>query len=494
MVVILVISGGIIYLNHYLKNEIVQGLQKEYPASALSYDEISINVLSGNATIKNFRIKEGIFSLETPEVTLKDFSYADYLKKKNITIGGIHLLNPEITINRSDSTSNNIEKEDEAFQRQIIVKNLSILGGNVRLIENDTAANIFYASIQNIRIGEISIGKKAKQGLLPFSYETIDLKSDSLYYEMNSTHYIQAKVRSLENEEISLDDFSIIPKYSKEVFDNSIPYEQDWIALKVDQINFKGFKLQKDEGFTNLTVPFTIIENAHLEIYRNKMLNDDPTIKPMYSEMLRDLDVKIKLDSISILDSYIEYQEKVMDSRSAGKLSFHNVNASIANITNIDLESEDFPTTRIEARALFMGKSNLTLNWNFDVSNKMDEFRISGKMEAISAEQINPFLIPAMNVQAEGKIESLFYDFYGNRSQAMGNMQLAYRDFKVNILKYGEQEKKSFFSGLANLILKNDRINEDVQQENISTTRDRTKSFWNFLWLCLRDGALSTFF
>lgn len=490
----MVITGGIVYLNHYLKNEIAEGLEKEYPASVLSYDEISINILAGNATIKNLRIKEGIFSLETREVSINNFSYSDYFRNDNVTVGGIHILDPEITINKSDSTANSNGQQDKPIQRKIRVKNFSIVGGNVRVVENDSASNSLFASLQNIRIGEIIRSKKEKQALLPFSYETIYVKSDSLYYEMNSTHYMQAKLLSLENEDVFLEDLSIIPKYSKAEFDKIIPYEQDWIALKIDGVRLKGFKMLKEGEFLPVTIPSTIIKNAHLEIYRNKMVNDDVRIKPMYSEMLRDLNFKIQLDSINVSNSYIEYQEKVMESRSAGKLSFHNVNASINNITNLDLDSPDFPTTRINARALFMGETDLTLNWEFDVSNKMDEFQISGQLGAIGADQINPFLIPAMNVEAEGKIESLYYDFYGNRNQAKGNMQLAYRDFKVNILKDGKQEKKSFLSGLANLILKNDRINDDVQKENISTTRDKTKSFWNFLWLCIRDGALSSFF
>ncbi|HSP40982.1 MAG TPA: hypothetical protein VLN46_06075, partial [Gillisia sp.] len=299
---------------------------------------------------------------------------------------------------------------------------------------------------------------------------------------------------NLENEELSLEDFSIIPKYSKKVFDQNIPYEKDWIALKIEKVNFKGLDWQKEEEQALFTIPSTRIENANLQMYRNKMLRDDSRIKPLYSEMLRNLDFKLQMDEVNISGSYIEYEEKVLKDRPAGKLSFHNVNATIRNITNRNPESPDFPTTYIEARALFMGKTDITLNWNFEVNNKMDEFQVNGRMGSIRADYINPFLIPAMGVEAEGNIESLNYDFYGNRDQAKGNMQLSYRDFKVNILKDGEREKKSFLSGLANLILKNDRLNEDIQQENISVARDKTKSFWNYLWLCIRDGSLSTFF
>lgn len=491
---LLIIIAGVIYLNHYLENEIVEGLEKEYPASVLSYDEISVNALAGRATIKNLRIKEGSFSLKARELSLNGFSYSDYLKNEDITIGRVHIKDPHIVINKSDSISKDPGRQGDMTGQKFRIKNFTVTGGDLKMIDNDTASNTLYASLQNLRIGEIIFDKKIAGALLPFSYETINIKSDSLYYEMNSTHYIQAKLISFENKDLIVDDFSIIPKYSKEVFDTRIPYEKDWIALKIDRVNFKGLEWLKEEEQAHFIIPSTSIENAHLQIYRNKMLKDDTRIKPMYSEMLRELDFKIQLDSVHVTSSYIEYEENVLEDRSAGELSFHNVNASIKNLTNRNLDSPDFPTTQIEADALFMGEADISLRWQFDVSNKMDEFQVNGRLGAIRADHINPFFIPAMSVEAEGKIESLYYDFYGNRNQANGNMQLSYREFKVNILKDGEQERRSLLSRLANLILKNDMINEDVQQENISVTRDKTKSFWNFLWLCIRDGALSTFF
>lgn len=490
---ILITLAGL-YLNTFLENEIKQGLEKEYPASGLSYDEISVNAFAGDATIKNIKIKEGVFSLESKEVSLKDFSYTEYLKNENFTIGEVHLLDPVIILNKSDTITRDEDIGGDVSGREIRVKNFSATGGHLKMIENDSAQNSLYVSLQNLGIQEMVIQEMAEDALLPFNYETLNIESDSLFYDLNDTHYMQGERLSLSNEDLRLIEFSIIPKYSKEIFDQRIPYEQDWIALKIEEVNFKGVIWERIEEQVAITVPTTAIKNAHMEIYRNKLLPDDTRVKPMYSEMLRELDFKLRMDSLNIENTYIEYQEKVLESRPAGKLSFHNIQADIKNVSNRYLESEESSMATIEARALFMGETELTLNWSFDVSNEMDEFKINGRMGDIRAEHINSFLVPAMNVEAEGNIQSLYYDFYGNRNQANGNMQLSYRDFNVNILKDGESDRRSLLSRLANLIIRNDRINEDVQQENISTTRDKTKSFWNFLWLCIRDGALSTFF
>jgi hypothetical protein len=332
--VLAVLVGGVIFLNNYLKNEVENALEKEFSTSELSYDEISIDVLARSATIKNLQFKEGTFQFKSREANLSGFSYSEYLQNDDITIGSVRVYDPEIVINKSDTVSGNSGTSDETGERNIRVEKFTVTGGSIKIVENDTSSNDLYASIQDIQISEILINDKRKGGLLPFHYNSMDLKSDSIYYDMNSTHYMQGKLLRFKNDDLSIEDLSIIPKYSKVEFDRIIPYEQDWIALKIDAVNLAGLQMQKEEEQALFNIPVMSIENAHLQIYRNKMLKEDTRIKPMYSEMLRELDFKIRLDSVNISGSYIEYEENVLEDRPAGKLSFHNVNAFVKDITN----------------------------------------------------------------------------------------------------------------------------------------------------------------
>jgi hypothetical protein len=106
---------------------------------------------------------------------------------------------------------------------------------------------------------------------------------------------------------------------------------------------------------------------------------------------------------------------------------------------------------------------------------------------------MNSFLRPALNIEVEGKISSMFFNFYGNDDNALGDTRLQYHDFKVEVLRKDGVRKNKVLSGLANLILSKDVSNKQMNQKNISATRDKTKSFWNFLWLCIRNGALKSF-
>ncbi|HSI70018.1 MAG TPA: hypothetical protein VK941_07285, partial [Gillisia sp.] len=312
-------------------------------------------------------------------------------------------------------------------------------------------------------------------------------------YDLNEEHSIAIESILLQEGELEIGNFKFQPKFSKVDHDGAIPHEKDRVDVTVKSLNFKNFNWGFENDSLMVASPEVELVGAEVEIYRNKLLPDDQRIKPMYSEMLRKLGIKLKLDTVNLSESTIIYEEKVDEGRPAGTLKFGNVEASIKNLTNVNIDAEDFPATTIEAKSNFMGQSTLTLNWEFDVSNLRDEFHINGSFAGIDARAINPFMKPVMNVETEGKIESLFYNFHGNRDEATGDMKLAYRDFKISILKDGEEEKKSFLSGLVNLFLKNDVVNEDVSQENINVERDKTKSIWNFFWLCIREGSIKTF-
>jgi hypothetical protein len=249
---------------------------------------------------------------------------------------------------------------------------------------------------------------------------------------------------------------------------------------------FNGDKLQLESATT-------FFEKADFQIYRNKLLPDDNSIKPLYSQKLRELETKLKFDTIQISNSSLTYEEKSVAGSPPGKVMFSEMDVTIANLSNLNMGAENFPATTIKANAKFMDESNLDFNMEFDISDSEDKFNFSGNLAGLSANAMNSFLRPALNIEVEGKISSMFFNFYGNDDNALGDTRLQYHDFKVEVLRKDGVRKNKVLSGLANLILSKDVSNKQMNQKNISATRDKTKSFWNFLWLCIRNGALKSF-
>jgi len=491
IVILCLLAIGVV-LNIYVKGKIENELKKEFDSSALNYDELDVNVWGGNTSVTNpVYIQDGI-TVEAREIGLTGFSYTNYIFNGKIVIDQIELVEPLITINTDSTLASEAEKQAETREKDLIIKKLSLKGGHFRMVKNDSAENSFFLKINSLLLEEMIINENTSERKLPFGYENIIVETDSLYFDLNAEHYLSIKEVKQNSNSLSFTNLKIVPKYDRGEFDRKITYEKDRVQLEVPDVMLRNFSWEFKDS---LEVKSTeaIIADANLKIYRNKLLPDDNRFKPLYSRMLRNMGIIIHLDTLKVQNSQIVYEENVLESRPPGTLKFDDVNITVHHLSNLNMNSDDFKETTVSAEALFMEETKVTLNWDFDVRNTRDEFNIKGSLGSISADAVNPFVKPTMNVELEGDIESLYFNFFGNNSEATGNMQLSYQDFKVNILKDGEEKKKSFLSGIANFFLKNDRIDEDVEQEEIRVDRDQTKSFWNFLWLSIQEGTLKTF-
>jgi hypothetical protein len=490
-VFIILLAIAILLGNWYIKKEIRQELEEEQISKNLSYEELSVNLLTQNASLGKPVWKSDKFQLRAASLQLKNFNIWNYISNGIIEIDELFLLEPEVTIFENDTEEE--EPEEDEVGENIRIGKLSLMKGTLKMTAGEGADNDLYLSLLSLDLTNIQMNNTTIKSGIPFDFEELLVETDSLFFNLNEEHTLAVESISLKEEDLGVKNLRILPKYSKAGHDQAIPFEKDRIDAQIQSVEFKNFQWGVKNDSLRIASPEVEIAGANAEIYRNKLLPDDQRIKPMYSEMIRELGIKLKLDTINVRESTIVYEERVLEERPPGTLKFDNVQASIKNLTNVGMDAEDFPVTTIEAQADFMGQARVTLNWDFDVSNLQDEFQVNGSFAGINAAAINPFMKPAMNVETEGKIESLFYNFYGNKHEATGDMKLAYRDFKISILKDGEEEEKSFLSGLVNLILKNDVVDEDVSQENINVERDKTKSIWNFFWLCIREGSIKTF-
>lgn len=79
---------------------------------------------------------------------------------------------------------------------------------------------------------------------------------------MNGEHNITIKNIVWENEELSLKQFNIIPKYSVAEFDRVIPYEKDRIELTVKEILFRNLNWEEQNDSLAFISPELVIEEA----------------------------------------------------------------------------------------------------------------------------------------------------------------------------------------------------------------------------------------
>ena len=490
-----VLAIGLLILNNVLEKKIKTSIEDNLKKAHATFEKVDVKLLDRKAEVINPFIKIKGKSLKVDTILLNDLHLWDYLTKKDIIIGELRISNPVVKFQkvRNETSDTTETKEGSEFKNKILVKKVRVTNGDFRIFDKDTSKHRLFASVNSINMENVRVNEKTLKETVPFDYELILLEADSLFYDLDEQHELALGNFELNNEKVNVTDFRIIPKYSKAGHQKTIEVEKDRYDLVIDSISLDNLNWTVQKDSLKLQNNFMDISGVDFNIYRDKLLPDDTTTKPMYSKMIRELPILLQLDSIRLRDTYIKYEENIKEDRQPGMVEFSNLNASISDLTNIGMGREDFPTTQINVTADFMKNAPLDVDWSFDISNRNDRFQISGNMGRLAAEQMNQFLKPAMNIEAKGEILNMYFNFYGNNTQASGDMKLEYKDFKVEVLRKDGRKKNKIISSLANLIVNNNSLNKKANYKDISFTRDKTKSFWNYLWNLIKNGALKSF-
>ncbi|QYA24378.1 hypothetical protein G3I01_02260 [Gramella sp. MT6] len=489
---------GLLFLNNYLEKRIKTGIEDNLKKAKVTFDKVDVKLLDRKAEVINPFAKLENKTLKVDTIKLNDIHIWNYITKKDIVVGNLQISKPVVKFynfqkKSEDSTNSDKAKGSSKFKNKILIKNVNIRDGSFEIFEEDSTSHRLFANLKAITMEQVRVNAQTLKETIPFNYELILLNADSLFYDMDKQHELAIGDLEIDNNRVTIADLSINPKFSKEAFQKTINKEKDRYQLSIDTILLADLNWTMQNDSLKFQNPYTELKSANFKIYRDKTLPDDNSFKPMYSEMIRKMPILIQFDSIQIADSYLKYEENIRDDREAGMVEFSDLNMSISNFTNIGIRREDFPKIQVISNASFMKGAPLHIEWQFDVSSRSDQFQISGDMGRLSAAQMNEFFKAGMNIEASGEILNMYFNFYGNENQAQGEMRLEYKDFKVEVLRKDGKRKNKIISGLANLIVRNKALNNKANYKEISYQRDTTKSFWNYLWNLLKNGALKSF-
>src|SRR5690606_1133077 len=272
-----------------------------------------------------------------------------------------------------------------------------------------------------------------------------------------------------------------------------ISVERDHFDLTIDSIKVENhdFGIKNDSlfYFESKQVDF---HQPKLNIYRDKLVADDLSYKPLYSKSLRNLNVDIALETVFLNKATIVYIEKVKEDTEGGQLEFSNLNAEITNLGNTYRNVNEETSVNIDA--IFMKNTPIRVDWRFDVQNSSDECVFKADVGNLAANQMNQFMEPNLNLRLNGEINKTYFTISGNDYASLIDLKLQYSNFDVVVLKQNGTEKNKLLSGLINIFVSkdsSDKQNEFRYGQAKDIERDKTKSVFNYLWLNVKAGLLS---
>ncbi|CAM3268157.1 hypothetical protein [Aequorivita lipolytica] len=486
---------GTISINIVLKNKLENFIQERLPDNMIrAFEDITVETFGGSLSVtnasliiknKNNNIEHTFINVE--KLKISDISYWDYLFNDEIHIENITLENPTIAYYKDrveknkDTPSNGII----SIYKPIVIDRIKINNTKLAIYEKSKDSTNLYTKGLSVELDGIRIDNNTIIRKIPIEYDTYKAKSDTVFVKVGPYENLTVRDFSIANRNARFEKLTLKTKYSKKELSRLITKERDHYdltlqSLSIDNIDF-GFESNRffaKSDMVSLVAPI-------LEVYRDKLVADDPKIKPLYGRMLRDLPFELTVDSLKITNGKIKYEERVKSENMGGSINFVELNATISNVSNTYEKPE---TTNLKITADFMDNTPFTAFWSFDVNNKNDAFLFKANVGALVADKMNSFTEPNLKVKLEGRTNKTYFTIDGNNENATTDMKINYSNFDVTLLRKDGKGEDKFLSAITNIFIsKNSKNKEDNFKEGTAeATRDKTKSIFNFLWISVK--------
>jgi len=466
----------------------------------LTYGQIHVNLISGSVGLidvgLNFLDEDSNFrksGMRLEAINIMGIGYYQALFGNTISVHKIQLLKPRTEYYQGEQLveKGGISASKSDKERTLSIAQLSIVDGQFRIFGKDPDTLVFSMEHLNLSLENLKMDKETIARKIPFAYGEYDLRTGMVYVDLGPYEALTLSGTSIKDKELQLSNLSVRSKYNKTNLSKKLDKEHDYIDLEIPEVVMANidFGFNTERFFMNATS--FVLQHPKMEIYRDKLVQDDYEQKKLYSRMLRELPIDLNISEVKINDGFIAYSELVKSGTVPGEIVFADLGATISNVFNTRESGEK---TEIKAMAQLMGEAPIELTWNFDAGKQNDAFFVSGVVTNFKSESINQFLRSNLRTEAEGDVQELYFTVSGDAISASGDMKMKYEDFRFTVLKKDRMGVNKLLTFVGN-IFTNDGSKTDkagYRYGEIYAERDNTKSFFNYLWLNVMDGIVNT--
>ncbi|MGV3698207.1 hypothetical protein [Flavobacterium sp.] len=493
--IVVVVNIG---LNAWVKFQLPKIINRENDSAYfITYKNLDISLLNSTISAKEIVIvpksslkdtinKAGIYAkvkaVNVQNFKIWDLAFSDKLKARSITVE-----QPKVILYSRNDKENVRNSVVAPFEKIITVSDIYLNHGDLKIINVKNEKAVLSVHNINFNIDGILINEAVLKDKIPFKYKNYRLNCDSLYYHPNEFYHIKTKKLTSTKTDLSITKFEMLPSYSRPEHVAKMKTEKDIYTLACDSI--KVGKI--DWGFTDDDFFFhcnsVALEHTAANIYRSKEPADDLTKKHLYNKLLRELKFDLKVDTLKIRNSLLEYEEEKSSDFGAGKLTFNNFNVTATNIRS-GFKKTALPDLKIRIDCRFMNASPFKVDWKLNVMDKTDGFNIKGTLTDFEADKIIPFAKPYLNVTTKGMIDKVQFNFTGNDKRNAGIFKVEYDNLKFTIYKKDDRKKKNkLLTFVANIFVKKD-TKDKLKEATVEVGRIPEKSFYNLFWRSVEEG------
>lgn len=543
-ILIVIILAGSLWLRINLGRIAGDIILSQFNSSELSsvyhleFDKLKVNVLSGELSISNFHLTvdtnffhaddtlrfkhQFLFEATLTNLSLTGLDIRALLLNKQLKIKGIEIDDPGIRvidhltkkekIARSKLLAVELKQPDTTTGKKMSLGELSleyfrISGGNAEFYDKVHSKSVFSVNSISLLLTNLFVNPEAPLRTLidktykdsKFSLGEVKFNSDKGFYD----YAMKGVDLDIAENRLVLNDFMLKPKYGKNQFAKKFGKQTDRIAVEIKTIEVAGFDLERYFTVGELLISTIKIDEVDMEIYRDKNDPFDFENFPKFPwQGLAGIQIPFEIDSISIRNSVIRYEELAPGRTEAGKVPLTNVKVDIFKVSNNpDYIAKNGPmVVLLEAKLFNEGDMFLQINVPSDLASS--EFNFHGRIDRMNMQAFN--MITELNVLVnieQGQLDSLVFWANANEKIATGQMVMAYKNLKINVLKKETEKRESnefgLVSWLSNQVIKGFNPSEKNPGDKpavaeIFVERDINKSVFNYIVKSLISGIKAT--
>jgi len=449
----------------------------------------SIASRNANITIDGFQVlalgkssTKDVFSVSTDQIKILNNKSRYIGQNLDIKLDGIEVNNPSVQI---ISASKNKKKSQKATTPPTFTAHIGFIRvNNGKISQKKQNVEKLAIGKLDIKVDKVFSNTELFKKDIPFKTEKNYVNAKNIRLDAGKYYYLKVAEIKTTGKNTDISEFNYLPKYSRAGFSKVIAKESDLYTIKVKKINIKDHNTQLGKN-SSIDLSKISIDGLHCNIYHDLAPPDDIAVRYLFSKKLRDVKIPLFIKEISIKNSDLEYEEDAEKSNIPGKLTFNNFQAVITNVNNAKIKGRS-TIINTDASFDFYGKAETKVNWKFDVKDLADKFTIKGDIQKLSAENVNLFVRPYLNITLDGNIDYLKFDYYGSQEGIAGKFYFKYNDMYVNFLNKKGNERK-FLNTIANWFVKNESKGEPGHVV-IDKKREPERSFFSMLWQGIMEG------
>lgn len=502
LALILLFFGLSMYVKYKVGQELEAGFADLDNATYGAYD---VSLWQGKITIsdvsldtKTVQINEALNGSKIEgtiqEAYIDGLHWWDLLQNKHLLASEIALEKPLLKIIKiaadSISTVEAVEVENtQAFFAQI--KSIAIRNGEISFFGGDKIEN------PSMSVGSVSLSFKD----FTFDDALTENKMAIVDYDLTlENFYLQAddRLHDLKLEKITtvgknlkLSNFTFKSPYDTDTFFQKLEYSKPKFDLTIPEIILHNFNLEKI--FQNeLRLSLLEVNNTNLSIFSDKNVPFLPNEKKtMPTEVLRNLEALIDIDSIAVNNAKITYSLKEENKQERGEIFWTDVNLSLENVTNDNSKIKKDQDIIARVNSKFMGSSNLDLTVRFLLNSPVFAYDAYGQLDTFDMRQTNQMFEDATKIRIEsGLVQKLSFNFHADENQSTGELDFYYKDLQVRLDQDKNKRPRRFLKWIVEkVIIKEKNTPEGSNKKGkIDLKRNKEKGFFTQLWNSVLDG------